>query len=117
MSLKSTLISVKIKTIFKQSYDQVDKEKVGKIVISCVLSFTDHQYSTAEFIPETFSYTGSSGPLDLTRYFIYMGAIIIFIYVSLKILKYPSDTDLPLENIITINPFLLPQSKIIYSWY
>lgn len=42
----------------------------------------DHQYSpTAEFIPETFSYTGNSGPLDLSRYFIYAAAVIAVTYV------------------------------------
>lgn len=44
----------------------------------------DHTYShTAELIPETVSYTGNSGPLDLSVYFIYMTIVIAFIYVSL----------------------------------
>lgn len=45
---------------------------------------TDHQYSpTAEIIPETLSYTGTSGPLDLTRYFIYAAAVIAVTYVRI----------------------------------
>lgn len=44
---------------------------------------TDHTYSTAELIPETVSYTGNSGPLDLSVYFIYMTIIIAIIYVRI----------------------------------
>lgn len=51
--------------------------------LNTATKFSDHEYSSAEFIPETFSYTGSTGPLDLTIYFIYMGSVIIFIYVSI----------------------------------
>lgn len=48
-----------------------------------ILFSLDHQYSpTAEVIPETLSYTGTSGPLDLTRYFIYAGCVIAISYVS-----------------------------------
>ncbi|XP_055305939.1 phospholipid-transporting ATPase ABCA1 isoform X3 [Sitodiplosis mosellana] len=44
----------------------------------------DHQYSpTAEIIPETLSYTGTSGPLDLSRYFIYAAAVIAVTYLIL----------------------------------
>lgn len=48
-----------------------------------IFEFSEHQYSSAELIPETFSYTGTSGPLDLVYYFSYMAAAIIFVYVSL----------------------------------
>lgn len=49
---------------------------------------TDHKYSTAELVPDTFSYTGNSDVLDLTRYFAYMTSLIVIVYVSPSICFY-----------------------------
>lgn len=81
MNLKSTLISVSVDT----NRWIID---LNWINIVNVFVQTDHQYSqpTAEVIPETLSYTGGYGPLDLTTYFIYAAAIIIVTYVRFHFL-------------------------------
>lgn len=62
-----------------QNFDQ-------KIKISRILFQTDHQYAepTAQADPDTFSYTETNGPLDVSRYFIYAGAVIAVTYVNIR---------------------------------
>lgn len=55
-------------------------QNISEINVAFRFVFADHQYATAE--PETVTYTHISDPLDLTKYFIYMGSVILIIYVS-----------------------------------
>lgn len=82
--LKSTSISVNatdITSLF--SFLFTFAMRVIKCFPISVFQNLDHEYSqpTAEVIQETFTYTSSYGPLDITTYFIYAGAVIAVTYV------------------------------------
>lgn len=49
-----------------------------------MLQISDHKYSSAEPVPDTFSYTGHSDVLDLTKYFIYQTCLVVIVFVSSK---------------------------------
>lgn len=106
MNLKSTLISVSVDTNRRII-------ELNWINIVNVFVQTDHQYSqpTAEVIPETLSYTGGYGPLDLTTYFIYAAAIIIVTYVRCHFL-IPT-----INNVLMFDFSQLVLIKIVESIY